>query len=139
MGRRMRLRSVASVASASLAVAIAASCTGDPTTAQVRSLERTGQVALVCLGAPGGAESFRPLSDCTSLLYDTPRDYGPDGTVPHLYALVTLEQRGEVAVIDLSTEEDQVLDQDPSTPGETPLPIGAQPTSIVATSAYRRN
>jgi hypothetical protein len=131
--RRRKLHLLATGACLSLAAAALASCTGDATTAEVRSLERTGQVALVCLGAPGGGAAFRPLSDCTSLLYDSPRDYGTDGTVPHLYALITLEQRGEVAVIDLSTEEDQVLDQDTSTPGETPLPVGAQPTSIVAT------
>lgn len=133
MRRAAILRAVALLAGTGALAAVAASCTGEATVAEVRSLERTGQVALVCLGAPGSAASLRPLSDCTSLIYDSPTDFGEDGTVPHLYAVVTLEQRGEVAIIDLSTEDGNVLDQEPSTPGETPLPVGAHPTSIVAT------
>ncbi|NUO51217.1 MAG: hypothetical protein HOV80_20350 [Polyangiaceae bacterium] len=126
-------RALAAVATTVGLASIAASCTGEATTAEVRSLERTGEIALICLGAPDSGQVLRPLSDCTSTIYDSPNDFGPDGTVPHLYALVTLEQRGEVAMIDLSTEERNVLDQEPSTPGETPLPVGALPTSIVAT------
>lgn len=134
-------RGLAAVATTVGLASIAASCTGEATTAEVRSLERTGEIALICLGSPrpsvagqplDPAQVLRPLSDCTSTIYDSPTDFA-DNTVPHLYALVTLEQRGEVAMIDLSTEDGNVLDQEPSTPGETPLAIGAQPTAIVAT------
>jgi hypothetical protein len=114
-------------------LALASSCTGDDVTAEVRSLDRAGRVSVVCMGAPGSAAALRPLGDCTALLYDTPRDYGSDGSAPHLYALVTLEARGEVAVLDLSTEDGNVLDQDPSTPGENALPVGAQPVAIAST------
>jgi hypothetical protein len=131
--RALAARVLATVATAVGLTSIAASCTGEATVAEVRSLERTGEIALICLGAPGSDAALRPLSDCTSTIYDSPTDFGADGTVPHLYALVTLEQRGEVAMIDLSTEDGNVLDQEPSTPGETPLAVGAQPTSIVAT------
>ncbi len=113
--------------------AVAASCTPDANIAQVRSLERTGQAALVCLGAPGSSAALRPLGDCTSTIHDAPNDFGGDGTAPHLYVLVLLEARGELAVIDLSTEDGNILDQEPSTPGETSLPIGALPTGITVT------
>ncbi|HSN98545.1 MAG TPA: hypothetical protein VLS89_09605, partial [Candidatus Nanopelagicales bacterium] len=54
--------------------------------------------------------------------------------LPHLYALVTQTTRGEVAVIDLTTNESPVLDQDPSVPGANFLHVGAQPVDIVSTA-----
>ncbi|HTJ85188.1 MAG TPA: hypothetical protein VL400_25905 [Polyangiaceae bacterium] len=113
-------------------------CSPSPITASVRSLERAGKVAFVCLAGPGSDGALRPLSDCSAAVpVDDgvtlePSDFG-DGSSPHLYALVTLDTRGEVAVIDTTAEESNVLDQDPSTPGENSLPVGAQPTDIVAT------
>ncbi|MBL8739984.1 MAG: hypothetical protein JNK04_02785, partial [Myxococcales bacterium] len=109
-----------------------ASCTGDPTEAPVRSLERAGKVALMCLGKPGTDQALRPLSDCTNQRRETNADFG-DGSAAHLYTLVTLETRGEVAVVDITSKESNVLDQDATTPGETSLPVGAQPVDIVAT------
>jgi len=113
-------------------------CSPSPITASVRSLERAGSVAFMCLAGPGSAGALRPLSDCTAAVpvddgvTKEPNDFR-DGSDPHLYALVTLETHGEVAVIDTTAEESNVLDQDPSTPGENSLPVGAQPTDIVAT------
>lgn len=110
-----------------------ASCAGDEVTPSVRSLERVGQFAVVCFGPPGSDTSLRPLYDCDDTLFETPTDFGTDGSSPHVYAIVTLETRGELAVIDLSTKENSVLDFDPTLPGETPLPVGAAPVDVVAT------
>jgi hypothetical protein len=103
-----------------------------PINASVRALERSGTVAFVCLGAPGEG-SARPLDDCDESLFDRVDDFGEEGRSPHLYALVTQETRGEVALVDLSTGSDSLLDQDPSTPGDSFLPVGARPVSILAT------
>jgi len=104
----------------------------------LRSLERSGRVSFVCLSAPGTQPSpGRSIYDCSGTRYETPDDYGVlDGetTQPHLYALVTQTTRGEVAVIDMSTKTESVLDQNPRVPGANFLPIGAQPIDIVSTS-----
>ncbi|MEZ4303035.1 MAG: hypothetical protein R3B70_49380, partial [Polyangiaceae bacterium] len=53
---------------------------------------------------------------------------------PHLYGLVTQTFRGEVALIDLTSKaNDRILDQDPSVPGPSFLPVGDQPVGIVST------
>src|SRR5690606_17276941 len=49
------------------------------------------------------------------------------------YAFVTQTTRGEVAVIDLTSVDGNVLDQDSATPGPTFLPAGAQPVDVVTT------
>ncbi len=112
--------------------ALALSCTGDPTAATVRSLERAGRVAFVCMGAPGSPASLRPLSDCTTERRESNDDFG-DGSAVHLYALITLETRGEIAVVDVTSKVSNVLDHDVTTPGETPLPVGGQPVDVVVT------
>ncbi|NUP10921.1 MAG: hypothetical protein HOW73_33160 [Polyangiaceae bacterium] len=110
------------------------SCTGESTEAEVRSLERTGQVAFVCMGKPGSDAALRSLADCTAAPRQLdPTNFGTDESALHLYALVTLETRGELAVVDITAKEGNVLDQDPSTPGDNPLPVGAQPVDVVAT------
>ncbi|MFO0553149.1 MAG: hypothetical protein U0271_32475 [Polyangiaceae bacterium] len=118
---------------AGVAPFVVASCTTDDTNVTVRSLESAGHVAFVCLGEPGDATSLRPLTDCTNERLEDLQDFGDDGSTPHLYALVTLETRGEVAVIDLTSKSGNVLDQDPSQPGASPLPVGGRPVDIVAT------
>ncbi len=131
----IKLKSTLALAFAGALVGLplfAGSCTSDPTNASVRSLERAGKVALVCFGKPGEERVLRPLSDCNNQRRETNDDFG-DGTATHLYALITLETRGEVAVVDLTSKESNVLDQDTTTPGETSLPVGAQPVDIVAT------
>jgi hypothetical protein len=99
----------------------------------VGSLERVGQVALVCAGAPGSSASLRALDACSDTLFEDPLDFGNDGSSGHVYAIATLETRGELAVIDLSSKENNVLDFDASLPGETPLPVGAAPVDVAAT------
>jgi len=133
-GARARLLGFAALSASGLALSAfaSASCTGTPINASVRALERSGTVAFVCLGAPGEG-SARALDDCDDSLFDRVDDFGDDGQTPHLYALVTQETRGEVALVDLSTGSDSLLDQDPSTPGDSFLPVGARPVSILAT------
>src|SRR6185369_8210750 len=41
---------------------------------------------------------------------------------------------GEVAVVDMSTKADSVLDSNPRVPGANFLPIGAQPVDIASTA-----
>jgi hypothetical protein len=113
------------------AAALSGSCTTPPTLASVRSLDRAGKVAFLCLGAPDGDEVYGPVERCDRLTtFDDPSQYGESGR--HLYALVTLETRGEVAVVDLSSESSAVLDQDPSIPGENAIPVGALPVDVIA-------
>lgn len=111
----------------------ASSCTGSSEEVSVRSLERTGHVAFICAGKPGSAASLRPLSSCNSDRREEVTDFGTDETAGHIYAIVTLETRGEVAVVDVTSRRSNVLDQDISTPGDSALPVGAQPVDIVAT------
>lgn len=101
-------------------------CGEEPISVQLRSLERSGQMSFVCLGAPGSPPL--PLSACTSPEAESVDDF----SVPHLYALVTQITRGEVAVIDLTTLSEPVLDQDDRVPGANFLPVGAQPIDIVS-------
>ena len=106
-------------------------CTQQNTAAPLRSLQSSGPLAFLCLSAPSGdaADFARPLADCSAARTSEPYDY----EVPHLYALVTQPIQGEVAVVDLTTEDQPVIDQDPSVPGASFLPVGAEPTDIVAT------
>lgn len=112
-------------------------CTQQQVATSIRSLERSGRVSFVCLSAPGVEVSpGRSIFDCSGTRYETPSDYGIiDGetTQPHLYALVTQTTRGEVAVVDMSTKTDSVLDENPRVPGANFLPVGAQPVDIVST------
>ena len=112
-------------------VAVALSgCTDAPVSVPLRSLQSSGPVSFICLGAPGElVDTMRPLSDCGSSRTDETDNY----SVPHTYALVTQPHAGEVAVVDLTTEANYVIDSDPTVPGANFLPVGAMPTDIVST------
>jgi hypothetical protein len=131
VGWRAARRALALFVLASAAGALASGgCAQEPIEVEVRSLERSGRVAFVCLGDPAtGASAARPPIDCQLNRTETPNDY----SLPHLYALVTQTTRGEVAVIDLTTDDDAVIDQDTRVPGANFLPVGAQPVDIAAT------
>lgn len=122
---------------APLALLATDGCTQEQVATSLRSLEHSGRVSFVCLNAPETQPSVgRSLFDCTSVRFDSPTDYEISGgvtTQPHLYALVTQTTRGEVAVVDMSTKVNAVLDQNPRVPGANFLPIGAQPVDIVST------
>jgi hypothetical protein len=126
------------------AVLHGAGCQQSATSVAVRSLERSGRASFVCLGKPGPAGTVEhPLGDCSAQLFTDINEYlyeddagdvdAGSGALPHLYALVTQTTRGEVAVIDTSSTQRQVLDENPVEPGANFLPIGAQPTGIVST------
>jgi hypothetical protein len=120
-----------------LATAASGGCQTQTVPTSLRALDRTGRVSFVCLSAPGTAPSVAlPVERCTATRFESPGDFGVvDGqtTRPHLYALVTQTTRGEIAVIDMSTKVDALLDQNPRVPGATFLPIGSQPVDIAST------
>ncbi|MFO0757834.1 MAG: hypothetical protein U0359_15165 [Byssovorax sp.] len=117
----------------------AGGCSTATVTVPTRALERSGRSAFVCLGDPKGTVRPQlPLEQCTGALVTEIDQYvdtdgGAAAVVPHLYALVTQTTRGEVAVIDTTATQNSVLDEDPSIPGASFLPIGAQPIDIVST------
>ncbi|MEM1032302.1 MAG: hypothetical protein AAGN82_18290 [Myxococcota bacterium] len=113
----------------SLTVGLAGSCAGNQTAAPLRALQSAGPTAFLCLGAPDDPDRLRPLTDCDASRTATLDDF----SIPHLYGFVTQPITGEVAVVDLTTEQDAVLDVDASVPGASFLPVGAQPTDIVST------
>lgn len=130
LGRLRWHRGVGALLGSGLALAMLGSaCTETPISIPLRSLHSSGPVAFLCLGDPSDSDFARPLSDCEDVRTGSTDNYA----VPHLYALVTQPIRGEVAVIDLTTNSNAVLDSDPSQPGSNFLPIGAQPTDIVST------
>lgn len=115
---------------------VLAACTSQGTPTPLRSLERGGRISVLCLGPTGqvGGPGL-PLGACSSIRTEDPLDFVSDEgtTVPHLYALVTQETRGEVAVIDLTAAESNVLDVDVTTPGSSFLPVGGAPTDLAST------
>lgn len=124
--RRAHLASVAAL------LLNAAACTDSPVSVPLRALSSSGPVSFVCLGEPGDlADVGLPLDDCPSERTDTADNY----EIPHLYALVTQPNGADIAVVDLTTEDGAVLDQDASVPGANFLPVGAIPADIVSTPA----
>ncbi|MDC0745760.1 hypothetical protein [Polyangium mundeleinium] len=121
-----------------LALVSSGGCQTQTVPTAVRALERSGRVSFLCLGAPGvGTTPALPFERCSGTRFATPDAYAVANgvtTQPHLYALVTQTTRGEVAVVDMSTKVDAVLDSNPRVPGANFLPIGAQPVDIVSTN-----
>ncbi|MDI1449677.1 hypothetical protein [Polyangium sp. 6x1] len=121
-----------------LALVAGGGCQTQTVPTAVRALERSGRVSFLCLGAPGvGTTPALPYEKCGGTRFATPNEYGVSGEVttqPHLYALVTQTTRGEVAVVDMNTKVDSVLDSNPRVPGANFLPVGAQPVDIVSTA-----
>lgn len=112
-------------------------CAEEATEVPTRSLEQSGPMAFICLAEHGKAAPGLPLSTCNRAQTATPYDFSvsADGTpkTPHLYALVTQTTRGEVAVVDMTSVSDSVIDENPSVPGANFLQVGAQPVDVVAT------
>lgn len=134
---KLRVTALSPSTFVALAALTALGCAQQSTTVDVRSLERSGKSAFVCLAAPSDAPGL-PLTACTRATTSSVDDFGVDEagntTVPHLYALVTQTTRGEIAVVDLTTDTSAVLDQDPTTPGANFIPVGAQPVDIMSTA-----
>jgi hypothetical protein len=128
-------RLTALAALSSTALAGFAGCAEDPTAISARSLEQSGPMAFLCLAPHTQIFPGAPLSSCSRAGTESPYDFAVKNGVPqpHLYALVTQTTRGEVAVVDVTSANDYVLDQDPNVPGANFLRVGAQPVDIVAT------
>ena len=145
--KRLTSRAIAAI-TLGCAVAVATihsggGCAQNPLLVPVRSLERSGQTSFVCLDRPGTQPRVeRPLIECTQqqvssiseyCTEDDAGDIDAGSLIPHLYALVTQTTRGEVAVVDTTSNIASVLDENPREPGANFLPVGAQPTGIVST------
>jgi hypothetical protein len=110
---------------------ILAGCGEDSTTASLRALDPGGEISVVCLarGADGRFTEGVETSNCP--------DFPNDATNPHqrrLHALVTQPATGEVALVDLAvTANAAVIDFEPSQPGFSFMPVGAEPGAIVST------
>lgn len=105
-------------------------CTDSPISVPLRALQSSGPVSFLCLDAPNDDRSAGlPLDDCPTTRAESIDDF----SIPHLYALITQPNSGDVAVVDLSTDSEAVLDQDPIVPGANFLPVGAIPSDIVST------
>jgi hypothetical protein len=99
-------------------------------TAALRALAPAGDVSILCLGsAPDGTIS-RGLdrNECPDFAH---QPGSPEQR--HTMALVTQPKSGEVAAIDIGVSPNQVIDFEPTQPGYSFLPVGAEPTSIVST------
>ncbi len=108
------------------------SCGQESATATLRALDPVGEVSLVCLGRDANGAFTRGLdrSECP--------DYENRPDAPNnrrFHALVTQPLTGEVALVDLAAPAaaDAVIDFEPTQPGYSFMPVGAQPTSIVST------
>lgn len=119
------------------AVAGTSSCAQTPVNVPVRSFDRAQKMDVVCMNV----EHYDPVSGYVTEVYPTPlpQEQCPpvpvdvDGTLldNHLFALVTQQTRGEVAVVDLTAGN--VVDIDISTPGINFLTVGKNPTDIAST------
>lgn len=105
-----------------------AGCSEQTVTVELRSLQASGDVSYVCRTPDGEGV---PVSECgPGSLFSGERD---------LYALVTQTSTGEIAVVNVPwdvddrSEDEGVVDVDPSTPGYGFLRIGARPGDVVTT------
>jgi len=106
-----------------------AGCSQNTPAVVVRSLERSGKSAFLCIEDPTRAQPGQALDACFTPGQAPPQDNYL--VAPHVIALVTQMARGEVAVVDVTSET--VIDVDKSVPGYNFLPVGASPTDVVAT------
>jgi hypothetical protein len=105
-----------------------AGCSQSVPPAVVRSLERSGRAAFLCIRDPKLDTPGQQLDACF-----TPGQPPPatNYNIPHVIGLVTQMARGEVAIVDVTALT--VIDVDKSAPGYNFLPVGSSPTDIVAT------
>jgi len=128
-GPRPRRAAQASRRSASTAAAlgllgVVSGCNQGGTNVRQPVFERPGQLAFACFDAQDQRTPV-PLERCSRATGDDAE--GAD----LLHALVTQTAPGEVASVDLRTENDgEVLDLDRRVPGFTHLPVGAQPSAL---------
>lgn len=137
---------------AALGALPATSCSQTPDAVPLRSLERSGKIALLCLDlgavSAGQADPANPdspprapltgysLEDCQARRRANKEGGSDVQGLPsvaevRLYALVNQDTRGEVALLDVA--DTSVVDADVTSPGFNFLPVGAQPVDLVVT------
>jgi hypothetical protein len=126
--RLVATRCLIALAAAGVFVASWAGCSQNAVTVPIRSLERSGRAAFVCLQNLNGMSPGLPLDACHAV---SPPLASNDFSSPHMISLVTQTSRGEVAVADVTAST--VIDLDLSVPGFNFLPVGSLPTDVVAT------
>ena len=106
-------------------------CSQDTATATLRALDTVGDVAILCLGR-GDSGAFTkgfPREECPDYEFTLDSAYNR-----RLQAIVTQPRTGEVALVDLAVAtSDAVIDFEPTQPGYSFMPVGAEPNSIVST------
>jgi len=109
-------------------------CQEQTVAVQLRSLANSSDVSYVCRSQQTG--EGRPLSECNPASLGGAVSTADE--IRDLFALVTQESTGEVAVINVPLEpadprsDEGVVDVDPSAPGFGFLRVGAQPGEIVS-------
>lgn len=106
-------------------------CGQESATGSLRALDTAGDVSVICLARDESGAFTRGVarSECPDLANAL---NSPDSR--HLHALVTQPSSGEVALVDLSVNpNDAVVDFEPTQPGYSFMPVGAEPISIVST------
>lgn len=114
---------------------LAVGCGQENETGALRALQPSGDVSIVCLerGSDGRFTEGRDRRLCPDYENVASDELEPDER--HMMALVTQPDRGEVALVDLNESvSDAVLDFEPTQPGYSFLPVGADPGTIVSTS-----
>src|ERR1043165_208328 len=104
-------------------------CSQETATASLRSLDTVGEVSLVCLARDETGAFSRGVdrSECPAYEYGQTSPYAR-----HLHAPPGQPRRGGGALVDLSASvEDAVIDFEPTQPGYSFMPVGAEPSSIV--------
>jgi hypothetical protein len=127
----MNLRGLRLAVPGLLGLSASLGCGQDTATATLRALDTVGDVSIVCLGkdASGAFTRGLPRSDCPDFEF---APASPNNR--RFHALVTQPLSGEVALVDLSVPvTEAVVDFEPSQPGYSFMPVGAEPSSIVST------
>ena len=125
----MSLRAASGVAFTCLAALVG--CSQETATATLRALDPVGEVSLVCLGRDDSGAFTRglPRSECPDYEFIPTSDYNR-----RFHALVTQPLSGEVALVDLAGDVNEaVIDYEPTQPGYSFMPVGAEPGAIVST------
>ena len=113
-----------------LGLSLGLACGRQNETAALRALKTSGEASIICLGPAADGTLTRGLDrgECPDLV--SPLD-SPERR--QMLALVTQPTNGEVAAVDLGITPSRTIDFEPTAPGYSFLPVGAEPTSIVST------
>lgn len=106
-------------------------CGQESATATLRALDTAGEVSVLCLARDESGVFTRGAERSACPDFTTTTE-SPESR--HLHALVTQPSTGEVALVDLDVDETRaVVDFEPTQPGYSFMPVGAEPISIAST------